>query len=44
MSTTGGFRASDLLKEESALTLTALSNLDAIEIGEIAVAFGKERS
>ena len=44
MSTTGGFRASELLKEESALTLTSLSNLDAIEIGEIAVTFGKERS
>lgn len=44
MNTTGGFRASDLLKEESALTLTSLSILDAIEIGEIAVAFGKERS
>ena len=44
MSTTGGFRSADLLKEESALTLASLSILDALEIGEIAVALGKERT
>ena len=42
--TTGGFSSSQLLKEEAALHLQSLSNLDAIELGEIAVGLGKERS
>ena len=42
--TTGGFSSSQLLKEEAALHLQSLSNLDAIEMGEIAVGLGKERS
>ena len=42
--TTGGFTSDQLLKEEAALRLSALSNLDAIELGEIAVALGKERA
>lgn len=44
MATTGGFNSADLLREEAALTLKSLSVIDAIEIGEIAVALGKERS
>jgi uncharacterized protein (UPF0303 family) len=44
MATTGGFNSADLLLEEAALTLKSLSILDAIEIGEIALAFGKERT
>ena len=42
--TTGGFTSDQLLKEEAALRLSALSNLDAIELGEIAVALGKQRA
>jgi len=42
--TTGGFSSVQLLQEEAALTLRSLSNMDAIEIGEIAVAIGKERA
>ena len=42
--TTGGFSSAQLLKEESALRLRSLSNLDAIELGEIAVSLGKERA
>ena len=41
--TTGGFNSEQLLVEEAALTLRSLTNLDAIELGEIAVAIGKER-
>lgn len=42
--TTGGFSAAQLLNEESALILPSLNNLDAIEIGEIAVTIGRERA
>ena len=42
--TTGGFESAMLLKEEQTLTLSSLSNSDAIEIGEIAVSLGRERS
>lgn len=42
--TTGGFSSTQLLKEEAALQLRSLSNLDAIELGEIGVGLGKERS
>lgn len=42
--TTGGFDSAILLKEEQALTLSSLSHSDAIEIGEIAVFLGRERS
>ena len=36
MDTTGGFTAANLLKEEVVLTLPSLTNLDAVEIGQIA--------
>ena len=42
--TTGGFNSKDLLKEEETLILSSLSNADAIEIGEIAVSLGRERT
>jgi uncharacterized protein (UPF0303 family) len=42
--TTGGFSSADLLREEVALQLPSLTNSDAIEIGQIAVAIGKERA
>lgn len=42
--TTGGFGSADLLREEVALQLPSLTNSDAIELGEIAVAIGKERA
>ena len=42
--TTGGFSSVQLLNEEAALKLRSLTNLDAIELGEIAVALGKERA
>ena len=42
--TTGGFSSVQLLNEETALKLRSLTNLDAIELGEIAVALGKERA
>mgnify|MGYP003335526644 FL=1 len=42
--TTGGFESAMLLKEEQTLRLASLSNSDAIEIGEIAVFLGRERS
>jgi uncharacterized protein (UPF0303 family) len=41
--TTGGFTAKQLLEEESLLQLPSLSNLDALEIGEIATTLGKQR-
>ena len=41
--TTGGFTVKQLLKEESVLQLPLLSNSDALEIGEIATTFGKQR-
>lgn len=42
--TTGGFTSAQLLAEEQALQLPSLSNLDAIEIGEIGTAIAKERN
>ena len=43
MITTGGFSSVDLLREESTLQLTSLTNHDAIEIGKIATEIGIER-
>ncbi len=40
---TGGFTSEQLLAEELVLTLPHLSNSDAVEIGEIATAFGNQR-
>lgn len=42
--TTGGFESTTLLKEEQTLILPSLSISDAIEIGEIALWLGKERT
>ena len=42
--TTGGFIAKQLLEEESLLRLPSLTNSDAVEIGEIATALGKQKS
>ena len=36
MDTTGGFIAANLLNEEAVLILPSLTNLDAVEIGQIA--------
>jgi uncharacterized protein (UPF0303 family) len=41
---TGGFSSKQLLDEEQILRITALSNSDAREIGEIATQIGKLRS
>jgi len=41
--TTGGFSARQLLDEESLLRLPSLTNLDAVEIGEIATTRGKQK-
>ena len=43
MDTTGGFIAANLLKEEAVLTLPSLTNLDAVEIGQIATKLGLDR-
>ena len=43
METTGGFIAANLLKEEAVLTLPSLTNLDAVEIGQIATKLGLDR-
>ena len=43
MDTTGGFIAANLLKEEVVLTLPSLTNLDAVEIGQIATKIGIDR-
>jgi uncharacterized protein (UPF0303 family) len=43
MDTTGGFIAANLLKEEGVLTLPSLTNLDAVEIGQIATNLGIDR-
>ena len=43
MDTTGGFIAANLLQEESVLVLPSLTNLDAVEIGQIATEIGIER-
>ena len=40
---TGGFTSEQLLAEELVLTLPHLSNSDAVEIGEIAIALGNQR-
>jgi uncharacterized protein (UPF0303 family) len=42
--TTGGFDSNQLLEEELLLKLHSLTNLDAVEIGEIATTLGKQRS
>ena len=39
----GGFIAANLLQEESVLVLPSLTNLDAVEIGQIATDLGTER-
>jgi uncharacterized protein (UPF0303 family) len=41
--TTGGLSASQLLDEESLLRLPSLTNIDAVEIGEIATTRGKQK-
>jgi uncharacterized protein (UPF0303 family) len=41
--TTGGFSSKQLLEEEEVLKLPSLTNIDALEIGEIAAALGKQR-
>ena len=41
--TTSGFTTKQLLEEESLLQMPSLSNSDAVEIGEIATALGKQR-
>ena len=43
MDSTGGFIAANLLQEESVLVLPSLTNLDAVEIGQIATEIGIER-
>ena len=43
MDTTGGFIAANLLNEEVVLILPSLTNLDAVEIGQIATEIGIER-
>ena len=43
MDTTGGFIAANLLEEEVVLTLPSLTNLDAVEIGQIATKLGMDR-
>jgi uncharacterized protein (UPF0303 family) len=43
METTGGFVAAKLLQEEAVLILPTLTNLDAVEIGQIATEFSVER-
>ena len=41
--TIGGFTSKQLLEEEEVLKLPSLTNNDALEIGEIATALGKQR-
>ena len=43
MDSTGEFIAANLLQEESVLVLPSLTNLDAVEIGQIATELGTER-
>ena len=43
MDSTGGFIATNLLQEESVLVLPSLTNLDAVEIGQITTELGTER-
>lgn len=42
--TTGGFSSAELAREEEALLLPSLSVSEAVELGEIAVQFARERS
>jgi uncharacterized protein (UPF0303 family) len=42
--TTGGFTSSQLLQEEQVLILPSLSNIDAVEIGQIATTIGTNRN
>jgi len=42
--TTGGFTSQQLLQEEQVLILPSLTNIDAIEIGQIATSFGTDRN
>ena len=41
--TTGNFTSANLLREEKVLSLSSLTNNDAIKIGEIATTLGKQR-
>lgn len=41
--TTGNFTSANLLREEKVLSPSSLTNIDAIEIGEIATTLGKQR-
>jgi len=41
--TTGNLTSANLLREEKVLSLSSLTNNDAIEIGEIAATLGKQR-
>ena len=43
MDSTGEFIAANLLQEESVLVLPSLTNLDAVEIGQIATELATER-
>jgi uncharacterized protein (UPF0303 family) len=43
MDTTGGFIAANLLNEEAVLIIPSLTNLDSVEIGQIATEIGIER-
>ena len=42
--TTGGFNSKDLLAEEAELTLTALTNKEAVEIGECVIKIAREKN
>jgi uncharacterized protein (UPF0303 family) len=42
--TTGGFTSAELARESATLILPSLTHSEALEIGEIALAFGRERS
>ncbi|CAB5241082.1 unannotated protein [freshwater metagenome] len=44
VSTTGGFTSAQLALEAQTLVLASLSHADALTIGEIAAAFGRERN
>ena len=41
--TTGDFSSANLLREEQVLSVSSLTNNDAVEIGEIAITLGKQR-
>ena len=42
--TTGGFNSKDLLAEEAELVLTALTNKEAVEIGESVIKIAREKN